>query len=593
MLGDYVPLLSALVGTGLVVGGGVWARRLRQRRHAAPASSGTAPSIAKLEQSSEGYLWLDAQKCVRYINPAAQKLLGPGNRNLVGTPVQQLLPELTTPHAEPDLRQQATQAYGEQDPAWQKSAVIHAAIVYADPSSNEHSILIQLRPSNPGTVSTANMSPRPHSRSSLHHRQSVLERLRDAAAIANTRHRRIAVVVIDLDQFQRINESLGHAVGDQVLDVMAARLATHVPEPHVLGRLGSDEFVAILLDPPEEEACIKQVRQLQATLATPIQTPEQEVVVTASIGMSMSNGPVQSADSLLQQADIAVHRAKKAGRSQLVLHSDDTPSVADNELQTELALRSALLNEEVWLAYQPQVDMRTEEIIGCEALIRWDHPTLGQVPPDLFIPVAESSGLIASLGRWVLQTACHDARRMLEYAHPDFLMSVNVSAQQFLAGTIVEDVRAALTTSSLPPQCLELEITESLLIHDHEQTSQALHTLRELGVRIAIDDFGTGYSSLAYLLRYPVDKLKIDRSFIEHLGTSKHDATLTSAIIAMAHQLEMTVVAEGVEQTDQGQFLSQHACDIAQGYLYGRAVPADRFLQQIKQQESQRSAPTA
>jgi len=596
MLEEFVPLLgAAAVGTGLVVGGGMWARRFRQQRSAQPTQTNTAPAIEKLEQSEEGYLWLDAQRRVRYANPAAQRLLGPMSPDWLGTPVQQLLPDLGTTQAEPNPKPQGTKTAGNHN-RQQRSTIIHAAIVFADPTSDERNILIQLRGSRPGTPAKTTKAAQAEAHTSLHHRQSVLERLRDAAAIANTRQRRIAVVVIDLDQFQRINESLGHAVGDQVLDVMATRLATHAPEPHILGRLGSDEFVAILLDPPDEAACIKQVRTLQAALATPIQTSDQEVVVTASIGLSMSDGPVQSADSLLQQADIAVHRAKKAGRSQLVLHTDEFPSAAENELQTELALRTALLNQEVWLAYQPQVDMRTEQIIGCEALIRWDHPTLGQVPPDLFIPVAESSGLIATLGRWVLRTACFDARRMLKHTHPDFLMSVNVSAQQFLAGTIVDDVRTALADSGLPAHCLELEITESLLIHDHEQTSEALHTLRKMGVHIAIDDFGTGYSSLAYLLRYPVDKLKIDRSFIEHLSTSKHDATLTSAIIAMAHQLEMTVVAEGVEESDQGQFLSQHSCDIAQGYLYGRAVPAERFMQQIKEQEQQHSAqkpPTA
>ncbi len=579
---ELFVVLSTLLGLSGTIGAWAFARHNKRLQSALKHNQSLlATEDALLDAAQDGYIWIDTHNCVQYANPAAQRMLGKTRDKLVGIPVTRVIPELKLP---PE-RIRETLSTPPPLPAPgnhpEQPHEGYAQVIHVNAHSELKNVLIQI-PASDQTAEPLAPIASTGSRSPLHQRHSILQKLRDAVAIASAQEKRIAVIVIDLDQFQRINESLGHTAGDLILDVTATRLSKHTPQPHILGRLGSDEFVAILLDPPDEEACIAQIQQLQAHLARPIQLNDQRVVVTASVGLSISSEWVQSADALLQQADMAVHTAKRGGRNQIFVQNELADSSAENELKTELALRTALNNHEVWLAYQPQVDLSSGEIIGCEALIRWRHPELGQVPPDLFIPIAESSGLIASLGRWVLHTACLDAKRMLEYAQPGFLMSVNVSASQFLAGTVIEDVESALHEAQLPAHCLELEITESLLIHDHEQTNEALQTLRKMGVRVALDDFGTGYSSLAYLLRYPIDKLKIDRSFIEHLKTNTHDATLASAIIAMGHQLGMTVVAEGVEESGQGQFLSQHSCDIAQGYLYGRAVPADAFMRQIR-----------
>ncbi len=529
-----------------------------------------------LNAARDGFIWLDRDGCIQRTNPAARKLLHETEPRLVGAPIANWLPDLPLPSRDSDLLPQGNQTHTALNLGDQCDIPVRAWIF-----STHDGVMIRLSEARGEWATMENAAPTPSSfLHSLHSRRSILRQLRHALIRASAADQRVAIVIADLDQFQRINDSFGHAIGDQMLEITAARLNEYAPQPHILGRLGSDEFVLLLLNAPPAAQCLQQIEHMQTQLATPTRLNGQDIVVTASIGLSLYPSSAQAAEQLLQLADIAVHAAKRQGRNQLVLQDGTHASLAHTELQTELALRTALDKGEIWLTYQPQVDLRDGRTIGCEALIRWQHPVLGQVAPASFIPVAESSGLIASLGSWVLRTACHDAQRMREIFGSGFVMSVNVSALQFQTGDLIDVVRSALFESGLPAHCLEVEITENLLLQNQSQTREILQTLRDMGVLVAIDDFGTGYSSLSYLLNYPIDKLKIDRSFIEHLSTSKHDATLTSAIIAMAHQIGLVVVAEGVEQSEQGQFLSRHDCDMAQGFLYGRAVRAEDFIQQ-------------
>jgi len=416
----------------------------------------------------------------------------------------------------------------------------------------------------------------------LPNRRLVLDRLRQAIAGSMRDGRKGALLFIDLDNFKVLNDTSGHAVGDQLLIEVARRLADCVRGNDTIARLGGDEFVVMLEDlsanPREAAAQAKGVgEKIHAALDRPYAIGDAPHRTTASIGITLFGDGEQSVEDVLRQADIAMYQAKAAGRDTLRFFDVVMEAAVAARAAMETVLRSALSNRQLMLHYQPQVN-GTPGTIGAEALLRWQHPRRGIVMPGEFVPLAEETGLIVSIGQWVLETACTQLAAWANDAATAHLqLAINVSARQFRQTNFVDSVRTALAHSGAPPGRLELELTESVVLDNIDETIAKMQQLKEIGVAFAMDDFGTGYSSLSYLTRLPLDRLKIDRSFICNLPDSESDAIVVQTIITMAHTLGLKVVAEGVETIEQHEFLGQQGCTIFQGYLFGKPVPLGEF----------------
>ena len=391
----------------------------------------------------------------------------------------------------------------------------------------------------------------------------------------------IALLFIDLDRFKVINDTLGHSAGDALLKAVAQRLSERLRVSDTLARMGGDEFTIILSDVREPEAAALYAKGLLEAAEKPYQIGEHEVFVSASIGVTLYPLDSQSGandaigtEALLQHADAAMYRAKEQGKNNVQFYRSDMNGTMLERLRLETDLRKALHNDEFVLHYQPRIRCVDGVVTGVEALIRWQHPTLGLIPPAKFIPLAEETGLIIPLGDWVLRSACEQAKQWRASGVQSMRMAINLSARQFRHKDLVGTIERALRETGLDPDCLEVELTESLAMHDVKQTVVTLNDLNDLGVSIAIDDFGTGYSSLAYLRRFPVDFLKIDQSFVQEIGVSEDCAIIARTIISMAHNLQLQVVGEGVETEQQFEFLCTHGCEEAQGFLFARPLPA-------------------
>ncbi|MEU2347238.1 EAL domain-containing protein [Modestobacter sp. NPDC049651] len=410
----------------------------------------------------------------------------------------------------------------------------------------------------------------------LANRSLFLDRAEQALRRAGRAGTAPVVLVLDLDGFKDVNDSLGHLVGDELLKVVATRLAGVVRAGDTVARLGGDEFAVLVEDPAGEgPAGVHDLAdRLLAVLVTPVDLQGHSVSIAASIGIVTAE-PQSTPLSLLQDADIAMYRAKAAGRAQWVLFEPAMRAEALHRIELERELAGALEGCQLRLVYQPVVDLRTEHVVGFEALVRWQHPTLGAVGPDRFVPVAEAAGLIVPIGRWVLAEACATAARW-QRAHPGtpLSMAVNVSARQLAGTSFLADVAQALATSGIQPRSLTLEITETALVADPTAVAQRLAELHTLGVRIALDDFGTGYSSLSYLRQFPVDVLKIDRSFVELLSGGGEDAAIVHGLVQLGRTLQLEVVAEGVELPVQRDRLRSERCHLAQGYLFSPPLEA-------------------
>jgi diguanylate cyclase (GGDEF)-like protein/PAS domain S-box-containing protein len=426
----------------------------------------------------------------------------------------------------------------------------------------------------------------------LPNRQYFVERLGQALATARRHLRQLGVLSLDLDQFKRINDTLGHAVGNELLVAVAQRLGGALRREDAfaaaasqragegddgVARLDGDEFSLLITELAHYHDAAKVARRLLEELRKPFRAGGQEVFVTASIGLALYPLDGEDADSLLKNAGAAMHFAKEQGRDNYQFYSRAMNATALEKLSLESQLRRALEREEFLLHFQPKIRAATGQIVGLEALIRWKHPELGMVPPSQFIPVAEESGLIVPIGDWVLQAACAQNHAWRCSGYPAVHVAVNIAMPHFRQGNLVVSVAEALRRSGLDPALLEVELTESMLMQSVETTLDTLHRLKNMGVRLAIDDFGTGYSSLSYLKRFPLDTLKIDRSFVRDLPRDAEDAAITKAIIAMAHSLRLSVVAEGVETPEQFAFLQQHGCDEVQGFLFSRPVAAEEL----------------
>ena len=417
--------------------------------------------------------------------------------------------------------------------------------------------------------------------------QALEDALRETAHSAQP----LALLFVDVDRFKNVNDTLGHDMGDRLLKEVAGRLRRCLRAGDVLARFGGDEFVVLLPELPYEGYAAGVAARLLAALTDPLRLGDQECHVTASIGVATCPQDGRDAQTLQKHADTALHRAKDQGRNSFCHYSPQGDVHSRERLTLEAHLRRALARGELDLHYQPKQAIAGGAITGMEALLRWRHAELGMVAPARFIPIAEETGLIVPIGEWVLRTACARAaalRRDDGIEQPR--VAVNLSARQFADQSLVPLVASVLTETGLRAECLELEITESLVMQNPEQAARLLAQLKEMGVQLAMDDFGTGYSSLAYLKRFPVDSIKIDRSFIQGLPGDEEDATITQAVIAMAHSLRLRTIAEGVETAEQLAFLERLGCDEIQGYYFSKPLPFGE-LQQFLSAHAQRAEP--
>lgn len=405
--------------------------------------------------------------------------------------------------------------------------------------------------------------------------------LNQALAQARRAQRTGAVIFIDLDHFKNINDSLGHALGDLLLRHAAARLSGCLRESDTVARLGGDEFTVLLGEISQVADAVTVAKKILDVMAAPFDLGGQEAFVTASLGISVFPGDGDDLQTLLKNADTALYRAKEQGRSGYAFYTADMNAEALRRLKLENSLRRALERQEFMVYYQPRIALDTGRVIGVEALLRWQHPEMGLVPPAQFISLAEETGLIVPIGEWVLRAACAQAKAWQAAGFPSLRLSVNLSGRQLRQPDVVAMVAGALKDTGLDPGRLELELTESILMQDAADTIAKLQGLKGLGVQLAIDDFGTGYSSLEYLSRFPIDHLKIDRSFVRDISSIADDGTIVRAIIAMAHSLKLKVTAEGVETAEQLGFLRTYRCDETQGYYFGAPAPPDQFVKML------------
>ncbi|CCQ12388.1 diguanylate cyclase/phosphodiesterase (GGDEF & EAL domains) with PAS/PAC sensor(s) [Pseudoalteromonas luteoviolacea B = ATCC 29581] len=395
--------------------------------------------------------------------------------------------------------------------------------------------------------------------------------LRKSMALAQRGHYAFALFYFDLDEFKRINDTLGHDSGDRLLIEVADRLKQRLRAEDTIARLGGDEFAVLLSGIEQRDHAMDVAHTIQNTLSKPIMLGNNEVIVSASIGITLAPFDSKEEEQLLKHADLAMYEAKAKGKNTFHFYSKELDAAANERLYIENELRVGIKENQFSLHYQPQVDSRSNRIVGYEALIRWAHPVEGNIPPSKFIPIAEATGLIVQIGAWVLEEACLFANRMLSLGRAANI-SINLSARQFKDAQLIDTLSAILDRTKLPPEYLHLELTESMLMGDVKAAINQLHQIKELGIALSIDDFGTGYSSLSYLKRFPVDILKVDRSFVKDIPEDLNDMEITAAIVAMAQKLNLQVVAEGVESRAQMEFLQRNNCFIVQGYYYSPPV---------------------
>jgi len=416
----------------------------------------------------------------------------------------------------------------------------------------------------------------------LPNRNLLSDRLRQALTLSRRARREAAVMFLDLDQFNLVNEGLGHSAGDRILKLVSERLVECLRSSDTVARYSGDEFVIVLSGVEKSDYAADVAQRLHEAVSLPIKTDGHEIVLSCSIGISLYPRDGEDEQILLRNADLAMYRAKEQGRGTFQFYTGEMNERIVTRMTMEKHLRRALENNELFLHYQPQVDLKTGRITGAEALLRWRNPDLGLVPPGRLIPLAEETGLIVPIGEWALRAACAQHRTWQD-AGFDLTMAVNLSARQFWQSDLIDTVSRIVTETGLDPRRLELELTESMIMRDVENAAAAMSKLKDLGVQLSMDDFGTGYSSLSQLKRFSFDKLKIDISFVREITSDPGSAAIARTIIAMAHNLNLLVIAEGVETEGQLAYLRDHGCDEMQGYFFSKALPAEEFTSLLRE----------
>lgn len=526
----------------------------------------------------------------KFVNPFLAGLLGYSEEELIGR--MGPLDVVTSEYHGLLVEKMALHAAGSPGPAYEleivrKDGSHFPATILGAPA------LIDGRPASVGTLLDISVQKAAEQRireladydvlTGLPNRRLLRERFVQLVAAAERDKEELAVIFLDLDHFKRVNDSLGHSVGDDLLCEVARRLDSVVRRVDTLARLGGDEFIFAM--PGFHSAAAADVaRRLIDVFSRPFEVGGHELTVTPSLGISIFPHDGYDLETLLRNADTAMYQAKEIGRNAFRFYSSEMNSKSLDRLLMESNLRRALSQNEFVLHYQPLVNLESGLIVGVEALIRWLHPELGLIMPDRFIHIAEETGLINPIGDWVLCEACRQAQARVEQGLPAMAMAVNVAPVQFRQSGFIEVVAGALATSGLEPGRLELELTERTVMHDADINMGTLSALHRMGVELSLDDFGTGYSSLAYLKRFPVGKLKIDRSFVNDLETDPDDWAIASTIVSMGRSLRMTVLAEGVEKAEQLALLRKMGCDMAQGFLFSRPVSAEGMADMLRRQ---------
>ncbi|MBI3313488.1 MAG: EAL domain-containing protein [Candidatus Omnitrophica bacterium] len=418
----------------------------------------------------------------------------------------------------------------------------------------------------------------------LPNRILFIDRLRQSLMAANRYHQHVAILFLDLDRFRRINETLGYALGDELLKAVAGRLLANLYETDTITRLGSDEFVILLPKIAKTSHAIKVASKILQAFSVPFRVHNHELFMTCSMGISFFPHDGDEVEILLKNADKAMSLAKDQGRNNFQLYSATMNAGALEHFEMENHLRYAAERGELELFYQPQIDLKTGMIVGMEALIRWFHPLRGRLAPSEFLDLAEETGLILPIGEWVLETACRQTHHWRQQGFPNLRVAVNISDLQFREENFPRVIERVLEKTGLNPSFLELELTENIMMPKNGSSKAILNALKATGVKIAIDDFGTGYSSLGTLKRFPIHTLKIDQSFVQDISTNPDDAAIARAIISMAHSLRLEVVAEGIESEAQLDFFKFHSCDKVQGFLYSKPLPAFEFSSFLEKQ---------
>ena len=574
-------VVGAMVMTVLVMARQLTAVRENMRLHIERTAKETEARFRSLVQhSSDVFAILDPLGIIRYVSPAAERVFGTIGDRMVNRTLAELVHEADRAAYEAHfsaslMGSMSTSHIGcrmrRTDGEWMRTETV-ATNLLAD--ANVNGIVLTIRDV------TERVTLEEHLRhqalhdplTGLGNRALFQDRVAHGLARAERTNDEVAVVFLDLDNFKEINDSLGHAAGDAVLVQTANRLRTCLRDSDTAARFGGDEF-AILLEQTRGEGEVMDVaHRISAALARPLQVEGKDVDLNASIGIARAQ-PQQSADEVLRNADVAMYHAKARGKACAVLYESGMHAAVLDRIEMQADLRKAIERGELTLVYQPIVELGTQQIIGAEALVRWNHPYRGMVSPMDFIPLAEETGLIVEIGEWVLKTAASDAASWpVTPGQQPATITVNLSARQMVDGNFIEIVRQTLESTSLDADRLVLELTESMLVGHSKDTLALLHRIRGLGVRIAIDDFGTGYSSLGYLSQYPLDVLKIDRSFVQGMDKGPNGRALASAVVALGRSLKLKVVAEGIERAEQEWDLRNLGCDYGQGYLYSRPI---------------------
>ncbi len=553
-----------------------------------------------LESTSEAIFGTDTQGICTFVNPACVRMLGYASESdLIGTRIHDLIH-----HSHPDgqpypfescaIRRASrarTACHRDDEVHWRADGTSFPVEYWAHPMIRDGELV--------GTVvAFTDISERKRAEADLHrlayydaltglpNRVLFSDRLRQALIDARRHNRYVALMMLDMDRFKVVNDTLGHEAGDALLREAAARVRQCLRESDTVSRLGGDEFALLLTDVADSPHVAHLAQQVLAQFSAPIRVGNREIFTSASIGVALYPTDAEDVDSLLKFADSAMYHAKESGRNTCRFYSEEMTVSVQGRLRLETELRRAVERGELFLHYQPQVDAGSGRIAGVEALLRWRNDAGRLVPPTEFIPLAEETGLIVAIGKWVLETACAQLKRWHALGHGELSLSVNVAPRQFRDLLFRDTVQQAIAGSGIPPHALELEITENLLLDHGDETLHTLRAVKALGPTLAIDDFGTGYASLSYLKRFPIDRLKIDKSFVRDIVADSGDLEIVKAIVALARALRLKVIAEGVETEEQLALLAREDCRDYQGYYFARPMEADALTVLLASQAS-------